>query len=275
MSLGDMQPLWGIIGTGNTSIPPDLESKVSTLAAESLRLPGVVNMVFNPSPSGQYLPGVNFYTQALFMAYNIARPCQAGYSGLGDYSGRTSIALYSKWQQLSTSAATAASIINMVWTDVAANAVVGTKGWADNNVLQKRDARVANQVPVTAYHKRVQYKIPFAFPAFVVIATTVAVVTITVTLWAMRKTGTGKLRQLLDTMSTGRTIGMFLWPESSTNLKTDAWVETVGMKQAAIAADGVFTADGPRVGLEKVQTREHKSHVAVEEGLLDGQKPRD
>lgn len=284
MAIKDIQPLWGIIGTGNASVPDDLKSNVSTLTHESLFLPGMSNVYsltensFSQSATkiGQYLPGINFYTQAVFNAYNIARPGRTGYSGFGDYSGRTSLALYKKWMELSTSASSAANIINLVWTDVAANTVVGTKGWVSDDALQKRGTESGgDRVPVIVYHKRVQYKIPFAIPAFIVIAVMVALFASTVSLSIMGKTGTGKLRRFLDTMSTGRTIGIFLWPES-TDLRTDAWVKTVGKRKVTASREGVFTPDDFSSEREqngsdgsRDQRSTEKSTIAVQQGLLD------
>lgn len=284
----NLQPLWGIIGTSNASVPDDLKSNISTLAKESLRLPGVQNLYSllestwkpNPSRVGQYLPGVNFYTQALLGAYAIARPNQPGHEGLGDsmgdYSGHTNLAMFSKWRDLSASASKAASIINLVWADVAANAVVGTKGWGSS--IQKRDSDSdSDRVPVTVYHKSVQYKIPFAVPAFIVIAVTVGVIAATISLSAMQRTGTGKLRRLLDTTSTGRTITIFLWPETAKDMKTDVWVKAVGKRKVTVSRDGAYRAeDDDGSEPEKDTTVEdsgqrppEKSQVAVQQGLLD------
>lgn len=135
-SLMDAQPLWGLLGPSNTSgAISSLAANMSTVRQEDLRLPGIVNahsvlggIDYIPSTPGQNLPGVDFHVQALQNAFTIARPGSVGYAGYADYSGMTGLALYTKWRNLSASAEGAAAIIKLVWTDIAAKSVVGTKG---------------------------------------------------------------------------------------------------------------------------------------------------
>lgn len=82
---------------------------------------------------------MDFYVQALQNAFTIANPGSlgyAGYAGYADYSGLTAgLALYRKWQALSMNAVGAAQIVNLVWTDIAANSVVGTRGGGCRRIM--------------------------------------------------------------------------------------------------------------------------------------------
>lgn len=245
MSIYEAQPLWGIMGSNTTM--GTLKANISSVSHETLRLPGIMEewtLPSNPnapipSKSYQNLPGVDFYTQALRNAFSIARPSPLSY---GDYSGQTGFALFAKWQNMSTTAADASGIIDLVWTDVAANSVVGTKGWGLSSVVAGT-ASDQKSVPVTVYRKKVRYHMAFAVPAFVVLAVALAILVAAIVLLASKKTGPAKLRLLIEATSAGRLIGLYLWPEEPPGLKTDAWVKKIGTKTAVFSSEGFTAAD--------------------------------
>lgn len=266
MDFSYAQPLWGIIGSSN-STPTGYASvdNISTISQESLYLPGYMDSFYFlyggyqanlPGSAGQNLPGVDFYSKALSIALNIASPCVAGYQGLADYSGMTSLALFAKWQNLSWSAATAPAILNLVWTDAAANAVVGTKGWG---LTPGNDQQVL--VPVTVYQRTISYRLPFAIPAFIVLTVTIIVLVTLIGLTLMQKTGLARMRALLDATSAGRIIGTALWPEKRTGRGTRAWIAVVGTHGVRITSDGIFTE-----GESLVEDPEQERGVELQEG---------
>jgi hypothetical protein len=237
------QPLWGIIGSAN-STPADYMSidNISTILQESLYLPGYMDQYYfdygfsqsDVTFLGQNLPGVDFYSQALATALSISSPCVATYQGYADYSGMTSLALFAKWQNLSRSADTASTILNLVWTDAAANSVVGTKGWG---LTSGSNQQVL--VPVTVYRKVILYRLPFAIPAFIVLAAAIAVLATLILLTLTRKTGVGRMRVLLRATSAGRIIGMSLWPEKRLERGTKEWIAAVGTRSVSITNEGI------------------------------------
>lgn len=269
--LRDAQPLWGLLGSSNTTtaVPPALAANISTTRQLSLRLPGFLTADsivggndWVPSKIGQNLPGVDFYVQALQNAFTIAAPGTVGYEAYTDYSGMTGLALYTKWKRLSASAEGAAEIIKLVWTDIAANSVVGTKGWGLDDPAargmtpwdgaaegRKRavdgagggaaegDHAGDEMVSVTVYRRRVRYSLPYMVPAIVVLALAVSVVGTWLVLLVLGRTGPAKMRRLLDATSAGRILGGFLWPEKSASTKrTDEWVKTVGTKVVLVGS---------------------------------------
>lgn len=253
LTIGNAQPLWGVLGRANATVEDRLKQNVTTIAQEKLHLPGLVDdltyaltgALLDSSRIGQNLPGISFYAQALQSAFNIARPSPFAY---GDYSGQTGLALFAKWQQLSKSAADASQIINLVWTDLAANAIVGTKGWGLTSVaagLAKRatDGGHTGMVPVTAFRKQVRYRIPFAVPAFVVLAVALAVFVTVAVLLATRRTGLTTLRRLIDATSPGRLISQKLWPEEAYGLNTKEWVRRVGPRKVVVTKEVVAAHD--------------------------------
>jgi hypothetical protein len=205
---------------------------------------------------GQNLPGVDFYSQALATAINIGSPCTTNYQGVNaDYSGLTSLALFAKWQNLSESADTASMIFNLVWTDAAANMVVGTKGWGLSSETNQQVL-----VPVTVYRKVILYRLPFAIPAFIVLTAFVAVLVTLLLLTLTRKTGLGRMRALLEATSAGRIMGMSLWPEKQTERGTKEWIENIGTRCVKVTKDGIFVEENSLVE----DAEELEEEVAIE-----------
>ncbi|KAF7133835.1 hypothetical protein CNMCM5793_005247 [Aspergillus hiratsukae] len=232
--LSEVQPLWGILPVNTT--PP---ANISTIAAPSLYLPGYIDTTtpltgLSPVPvsTGQNLPGVDFYTQALYRALSISTPAGQPYA---DYSGWTSLALYAKWQTLSASPAGAAKMVNLVWTDFAANAMVGT-----------RSAATAVPVAVTVYERRIRYRLAYAVPGIVVLAVATGIMGGVVVLGCMRRTGVSRLKGFLEKTALGRVLSSGLWEEDEGD-----WVKKVGGKRVRIT-DGKITV---QEGLLATETR--------------------
>lgn len=253
-TINEARPLWGVIGPANATVLESLSRNISTISQETLRLPGTLTEYSFSSTfldpvtynTGENLPGASFYVQALRNAFNIGRPTKVAF---GDYSGQTQLALFALWQNLSTTATDASKILNLVWTDIAANSVVGTKGWGlTSSVAGKSAVNLAAQhsnAPVTSYRKRVRFHMPYAVPAFVVLAVTLAILVASVFVLVTRKTSMKKLRDLLDATSNGRIISLYEWPEEARGLKTDDWVQKIGSRQAAVSTK--FVAAGERM----------------------------
>lgn len=136
--LADVRPLWGLV-----SSPDQGNISLYTLRKESLYLPGYADGFVRFSPNGglQNLPGVDFYVKGITSVFQEADSSQY----LPDYTGSMNLAMNRRWQELSKSADTTAKILNLIWTDVSANGVVGTRGLHgaivqdSSSNLEKRD----------------------------------------------------------------------------------------------------------------------------------------
>ncbi|GFF34512.1 hypothetical protein IFM46972_04257 [Aspergillus udagawae] len=226
--LSEVQPLWGILPANTTST-----DNLSTIANPSLYLPGYVTpftgLAAVPISTGQNLPGVDFYTQALYRALSISSPGGQPYA---DYSGWTSLALYAKWQDLSTTATGAAKIIDLVWTDFAANAMVGTKAAAEQDRV----------LPVTVFERRIRYRLPYAVPAIVVLAVALGIVGVLAVLGCMRRTGVSRLKGFLEKTAVGRVLALVVLGEEGEMDKN--WVVKVGEKRVTITDAGITLREG-------------------------------
>lgn len=267
LQFGNAMPMWGIIGSANSSLSPLAATwNMSTIAAESLYLPGFMDGFYWSGitpvpdlPSSQYLPALNFYSQALYTALNIGPPSvrASGYQGYADYSGWSSLGVYAKWQKLSTSADTVSQILNLVWTDMAANAVVGTRGWGLTSVAStdlkgfvtsvdsstnisetELNPAPTTQVPVVLYHQNIRYKLPFAVPAFVTLAITLVVLVTLLVLVIRGKTGAKRMREFLDATSMGRITTRLLWTPV-VDQETKKFVDTYGKRHLVITSTAI------------------------------------
>ena len=210
LSMGDVAPLWGLV-------TPDIASQmnISSVRQEELWLPGSAGFLYT-SPKYQNLPGVNFYVDVLGTMYD------SGYRAFFDYSGASSYALLHQWQQLTRTSPGSAHMMNLIWTDLAANYVLGTRsllsspaplstGNSDNVREQRMHSKRQDEAmstlnfPVTLYERRVRYHVLYGIPAFLLLGLTT--VTLVCAAWSViRGSGLGKMRTLLNRTSVGRIV---------------------------------------------------------------------
>jgi hypothetical protein len=263
MLLSDVPPLWGLVS------PESVEGvrNISTIRKESLYLPGLAGL--GPSSiDTQNLPGVSIHATALGVAYEPVSD-----HGAANYDGRNQLAMYRRWQDLSGNVTTAGVIKNLIWTDVVANAVTGTRsigGSAHVSNLAKRDddddddgdngiipagSQLTDGIPVVVFEKRIRYRYLYGIPAFIALTVTAAVFFMSLVLFALRRTGPSKLRKYLDETSVGRILtannGINSRPTTAGPLITGhesakVWAETSGRtpitlgKKSSIGAGSAF-----------------------------------
>ncbi|KJZ68673.1 hypothetical protein HIM_11929 [Hirsutella minnesotensis 3608] len=226
MALADARPLWGIIA------PPFAERQnLSTVRKESLYLPGMATSAMSkPVSTVQNLPGVEFYTGALACAYNIGPNTLAFLDGtISDYSGRSNIAMYAKWQEFSHTEKTTSKILNLIWTDLAASAVMGTKGvlgpGKDGTTLE------SVRIPVRPIVRQIKCGYLFAIPSFVGAVLWFLISIATLISGVMGGSDFATMRRQLRRTSTGRILTAILYPqEPNLKTKTKDWVHAVGTK---------------------------------------------
>ncbi|KAL4862531.1 hypothetical protein BDV12DRAFT_202981 [Aspergillus spectabilis] len=199
MVLGNVKPLWGLV----TPEKANQLGEVAALRNNHLWLPGVVGQsTYSPEPHHQNLPGVEFYISALDLTYSVTG---GGGGGLFDYSGSTSVALFRKWQQLSQVAPGTARVLDLVWTDVAANYVLGTRGLATTSTASAdTDANPANNIPVVAYAPRVRFHIVYGIPAFLTLALVVLILVVAAVVIFLQGSGIRRMTAFLSWTSVGR-----------------------------------------------------------------------
>jgi hypothetical protein len=249
MALADVNPLWGLVAPHSHG-----SVNISTLQKESLWVPGYAGWSdFSGGPMSGYqnLPGVDFHCGALAAAYAVGNPS----IGMLDYSGQSNLALYRLWQDLSRTPTTAAKILNLIWTDVAANSVVGTKSMeAHHEAKRKRDNNVVasdpNTVPVIVYHRRIQYHLPYGIPAFVVLFSTLCTFLITSCIVVLGHAGPLKMRKYLNETSAGRILTSHLYMgvaerdrDVGDGRSASKWINAVGRNRITLGGEMAVVAE--------------------------------
>lgn len=256
MMLADGSPLWGLV-SASTQTSPEL----SVVQSPYLYLPGDASLATLPTIGGfQNLPGAEFYSDALNTIFQLDSPPIR----LADYTGMTNLGMYAKWQNLSRTAGGAANILNLIWTDIAANAVVGTKSWlpspplTDPQKRQDQSSQVA-QVLVTVYSSRIQYNWLFAIPALVALAISGLIGLTTLALMVVGHARPSKMKRYLNALSPGRILATFVYPnECDQQIATTTWLQTVGSKKIALPKRGLPAAGGHVLhSIRRVPTGHH------------------
>lgn len=252
MMLADGGPLWGLVSKdGETKL------NISTVRKEHLYLPGR-----DPLLSTRNIPGADFAAIALDMAYDgDGSSLAAGTNPIVDYTGRLNLAMYKKWQELSKTPETSAKILNLIWTDIAANLVVGTKSLQPNsNPKQKRDTGTTSNKqtpPVIQYTRRVKYKYAYGIPAFVALVLIAAAAGSTFFFVLFAGARPAVVRSILQHTSAGRLLTAHAHAgrdglttptsyrghspnpaETYSNAPTDVWAKGSGQQNFTLGAEG-------------------------------------
>ncbi|KAG7288263.1 hypothetical protein NEMBOFW57_007794 [Staphylotrichum longicolle] len=165
LKLFQIKPIWGLLSSGYSHMP-----NVSTVQKSELYLVGMGDSTYSPyfgnkgMSTADNIPAANFPFIGLNTVYYHLDSIIN--SGLPDYLGRSSLGSMAKWQSRVTSASDAASMLNSIWADITAAAVVGTKGAHDVDGLK---------IGVRPVVHRIKFHMAFAVPAFLVLAASLAV----------------------------------------------------------------------------------------------------
>jgi hypothetical protein len=147
-----------------------------------------------------------------------------------DYSGSQDRRMLAKWANLSSSAATASKIPNLIWTDIAANMMVGTKSGS----AHPRQVRISQ--------RRITYNVFFGIPGILCVVLWLA--------WAILLLGLGfsrqhrrrisfpALKRLINRLSVGRPLADAQEPGIyNANASTKEWLKARGHIVIDLAAE--------------------------------------
>lgn len=245
-----MYPLWGMTST-EMAVRLKGNEHIDIIQSPHLYLPGLAGQSYALSQgyaSSDNLPAGTVFPQLVSSAYTIGDGLELG----SVYSGATSMALFSKWQALSRSPETAALIPNLVWTDYAANALIGTRSTLSDNRLpnniqpplhetletrsddgltgRRTTPERSPAIPVSLYRSGVSYHWQFAIPGIVTMALLCLLLVIsTGLLLAGRLAGLQAVKQLLYMTSSGRLLA-YMTAEAGRDggMELDARQQTAG-----------------------------------------------
>ncbi|KAK5198630.1 hypothetical protein LTR92_001101 [Exophiala xenobiotica] len=251
MKLNGLGPFWGLIS-------PDQQDSVnlSTIRAEKLYIPASSNTVWGSALSDlggtDFNPGTNGPPQIWNTIYSTL-------GGGFDYTGSSNLALLQKWQKMWTNTTGAAQIINLIFTDYAANYFVGTRSqltprdYLPPNLMRnengkfKRDGDTvsseAGQVPIQVYQRRIRYHYVYGIPAAITLVLFVVILVVACLSMLLGRGSIARIRHYVYGLSAGRLLGAFLFPEEGDpHADTKVWIEKVGRRSVKLP-----DPDGPGV----------------------------
>lgn len=232
-TLASTAPLWGIV-----SAEVGARGDISTVQREHLWLPAAGSTGYGANNEFPIMAGNQFHMASLQSMYSI-KPSEfdGRWSPLNLFnSGQGEFALYRRWEALSADPSSAETILNLIWTDLSANAVTGKRSWLSPS-KHGESPRETVDVPVILGASRVKYRLPFAIPAIVTLSTTLAVAGYCIFLLVSGRTGLALMGRYLAQTSAGRILCAFLYPDQGDPLvKTKHWVKDVGKKKVQVVA---------------------------------------
>ncbi|KAL7273323.1 hypothetical protein RUND412_003826 [Rhizina undulata] len=219
LAISDFTPLWGIVDDKYEN-----SSNLFTLRRDYFWLPA--------SYSGA-MGSVSSIAGAEAPASALTAATDPGSSIVGldtMYSGENSFAMFAKWQNLSADPGSTSTIINLIWADFMANAVMGTR----SALTYESDATSGDDlgmISVVPYELKITYNMLFSIPAIITLALWIAISAIALFLWISSRVTMALLKQLINQTSTGRTVTNMLYPDvCPADAATKKWVKTAGRK---------------------------------------------
>ncbi|KAK3708113.1 hypothetical protein LTR37_011617 [Vermiconidia calcicola] len=263
MTLDSITPFWGLVDTQMVH-----SVNLSTVQADHLYIPASASSVFNNllnmDGGTDYMPG----TAAPAVIWESAYARQDS-SGLQDLSGRTSLALASMWKNMTMTATGTASIMDLIWTDLAANALIGTRGWLSSRnalppnlqgSLRKRDETMARrsslngQVPVYVYQRMVRYRWVYGIPAALCLLLAAIICVAAIVAVTSGKSSIPWIRYYLNRLSAGRLLAALKVGEHDYDSDTKVWLAADGRRRLSLPVSGPVL--GTVSGYESVSTDE-------------------
>ncbi|KAH8692249.1 hypothetical protein BGW36DRAFT_348467 [Talaromyces proteolyticus] len=211
-TIEDVAPVWGMVDKRfeNTT-------GFDTLRAEQFYLPATSNKAVSGLGSAtDSLAQARAFQEALYSIYP--------YQGAGNnfFSGSDNLALSRVWSELSSSPITAATIIDLIWTQIVATATVGIK-------TVTTDSSNNNGRSATPYVHGIAYHWPYAIPAFLVLVVLLGIMCLAFFVSLTSRFSLRILRQLLNQTATGRIATSLLYPTvADPAAATKTWAATAG-----------------------------------------------
>ncbi|RDA88500.1 hypothetical protein CP532_6663 [Ophiocordyceps camponoti-leonardi (nom. inval.)] len=244
-------PLWGVEDVGNRYlvgeigliwglVSPEHErgANITTYRQPSLYLPGRMSTWNDQIPfmsDGSNLAGSDFASNMWLGTYcnNLDREARhlASFENCDSkqiYKASSNIAMWTKWQRLTAQSDTASKVPNLIFTDFAASAVLGTK-----SILSpvKQEDRSRERFLVRPHVLVIRYKLPYAVPALVSAAVVCLIVFLSVVFACAGTDGLAGIRKHVQRLSPGRIYTTVLAPRgggSDLTMKSREWNRRFG-----------------------------------------------
>ncbi|CAM1505694.1 Fc.00g113310.m01.CDS01 [Cosmosporella sp. VM-42] len=248
LTLSSFQPIWGLLHPAYEGF-----DGIHTLRAPSFYMlgsatSGWLGQNLDPQFTNMNLPGSIMPTAAMQTIFTSS----GNPSPFLDFTAKNTMSLWLKWRELSGSAGNVSTIIKLLWTDLAASAVVGSKG-----VLGARNAYPdeAAGIQVLPTVHRVKYRWAFGIPAFIVALVMLIILLAVVISVVTGQSSTGLLSHRLKQVSLGRVLTTLFYPESSSFTMSPAdWSKANAEKQLDLGA-------GPPLPVRETDLVDHQAPI--------------
>nr|CEG04360.1 unnamed protein product [Fusarium clavum] len=230
LGLAQFKPIWGLVDPAFKDL-----RNVSTLRAPSLYMLGSAreNLFdtsgFNPGFSEMNIPGSIVPISALATITNSRDSSEP----IIDFTAQRSMSLWLKWKKFSSSEDSMSMVFKLLWNDLAASALVGSKGVLGTRNEEPDQAAQVNLIPTV---RKIKYHWAFGIPAFIVVLV-IGLIFLGVTAMAMAgKSSLDHLRHRLKQVAVGRLLtSVFHTDSSSLIMPPSAWSKENGNKQIDMA----------------------------------------
>lgn len=223
LTIGGYAPVWGIVAPEYMAHP-----NVSTTRSPRLLLPGLAGDSIHATtlndgmPMLYNLPGANFAFATMNRVFQLSGQTS---TWPFDLLGGSSMALFKRWQAMASDPSEVSKIIDLMWTDLATSAVVGTKSTLGE--LGGDAAPIPGRaVPVTirTYGRRITYNYLFGIPAYILAAFIILTTVIAMLVTCFGGAGLRRIKLRLGQVSAGRIFTTFLHHGSSSlTMPSEEW----------------------------------------------------
>jgi hypothetical protein len=224
MNIGDVAPYWGLVDDRYETSP-----NLWTMRKPSMYLPagaGSETALVSVDASAGAL-GPASVLQAVYVdALNFGIGPTS--DGLPDYTGKTNFPIFLRWQSLSRQASTASTIINLIWTDIAANYLIGAKSNPGIGVSGPSGNAQTSISGVRLFNRVTTYDLRYAIPAFIFLAVYLAILAFALILRVLNRARLGNMKNLLNQTATGRAVTIERHGLEVATYSTKRWIERYG-----------------------------------------------
>lgn len=235
MNISEISPFWGVVADEQESNPDLFTKRSPSIYLPAGQSSGSSLLTSSDSAAGADGPG------AVLTALYASAASAIGSSTIGipDYSGFLNYATFLKWQELSKTAETASKILNLIWTDLAANYLMGSTIGASTAQSPAVGAALSTPRPfqVQTFSHRITYDLRYAIPALIFLFVYLAVVLVATLMWIIRRARFSYLKALLNQTATGRAATTERHGEEVRTLSTRKWIEALGGEDIGIRKD--------------------------------------
>ncbi|KAJ9650876.1 hypothetical protein H2198_009830 [Neophaeococcomyces mojaviensis] len=248
-NLSMINPLWGLVS------PTTAEGRnITLLRSENFYIPASLQTNYGfdwgltASRHNGYTPATSgpSATWTAIFNYGIRDP----YTG-NDLNQQVFI------REMMRNTTSTSRLLNLMWTDMAANTMVGTRGIHQTKYQpmetrsQKRDKGskyinlLTGQYPVYILDRHIRYKWVYGIPAFICIGVVGIAVMLALISMICGHGTVERLRWFMFNVSLGRVFASYLYPESmeEKSAQTKQWLQSVGLKPIRVCGHS-SSADG-------------------------------